>query len=256
MVSRKFINLLVLVSMLASLLLMSGGGQASAQGPTPPDRSSAIKRTKEKQSHRITNADRLAAAKRAAAKKTVAPNGKAVPDQTAAVAAAAAAPTQGGTPNYFGPESNWANSPLPTVDPTTGVATGGIRKFVDSLPGLGAAGANNLGQYIPVAVPDTTTYPGSDYYEIELGQYTEKMHSDLPPTTLRGYRQTNTATATSPVQLPGPADRRPEGPAGAHQVHQQAAHGRRRQPLPAGGHHGDGRRDGPAGDDDHRRATR
>ena len=42
-----------------------------------------------------------------------------------------------------------------------------------------------------MAVPDTTTYPGSDYYEIELGQYTEKMHSDLPATTLRGYRQTN-----------------------------------------------------------------
>ncbi len=78
----------------------------------------------------------------------------------------------------------------------TTTITGGIRKFVDRLPGLTAAGANGLGQYIPVAVPDTTTYPGSDYYEIELGQYTEKMHSDLPPTTLRGYRQTNTADPT------------------------------------------------------------
>ncbi|HET9908304.1 MAG TPA: fibronectin type III domain-containing protein [Anaerolineales bacterium] len=67
----------------------------------------------------------------------------------------------------------------------------GMRKFVDTLPGLGAGAANNLGQYIPVAVPDTTSYPGSDYYEIELGQYTEQMHSDLPPTLLRGYRQTN-----------------------------------------------------------------
>ena len=66
---------------------------------------------------------------------------------------------------------------------------GGIKKFVDSLPGLGAGAANNLGQYIPVAVPDTTTYPGSDYYIIELGEYTEQMHSDLLPTTLRGYRQ-------------------------------------------------------------------
>jgi len=35
-------------------------------------------------------------------------------------------------------------------------------------------------------------YPGSDYYEIELGEYSEQMHSDLPNTTLRGYRQTNT----------------------------------------------------------------
>jgi FtsP/CotA-like multicopper oxidase with cupredoxin domain len=72
----------------------------------------------------------------------------------------------------------------------------GIRKFVDSLPGLGAANANDLGQYLPVGVPDTTTYPGSDYYEIELGQYTEQLHRDLPPTTLRGYRQTNTTDVT------------------------------------------------------------
>ena len=39
------------------------------------------------------------------------------------------------------------------------VLPGGIRKFVDGLPGLGPAGANNLGQYIPVAVADTTTFP-------------------------------------------------------------------------------------------------
>ena len=67
--------------------------------------------------------------------------------------------------------------------------SGGMRKFVNELPGLGAGAANNLGQYIPVAVPDTTTYPGSDYYIIELGEYSEQMHSDLPPTMLRGYRQ-------------------------------------------------------------------
>ncbi len=67
----------------------------------------------------------------------------------------------------------------------------GIRKFVDTLPGLGVAGANNLGQYIPVAVADTTSFPGSDYYEIGLVQYTQKLHSDLPPTTLRGYVQLN-----------------------------------------------------------------
>ncbi len=67
----------------------------------------------------------------------------------------------------------------------------GIRKFVDTLPGLGVAGANNLGKFIPIAVADTVSYPGSDYYEIGLVQYTEKLHSDLPPTTLRGYVQLN-----------------------------------------------------------------
>ena len=46
-----------------------------------------------------------------------------------------------------------------TVNPATGlpvmVDTGkALRKFVDTLPGLGAAKANNLGQYIPVAVPE------------------------------------------------------------------------------------------------------
>lgn len=61
-------------------------------------------------------------------------------------------------------------APLITINDATGTGaaatatiggplTGGIRKFVDSLPGLNAAGANNLGQYIPVAIPDTTSYP-------------------------------------------------------------------------------------------------
>lgn len=100
--------------------------------------------------------------------------------------------------------SNYS-APIITIEDPTGVdaaatpligapAVGtGIRKFRDSLPGLcGQPGAMNVnGQCIPVAVPDTATYGGSDYYEIELNQYTEKLHSDLPLTTLRGYRQTN-----------------------------------------------------------------
>jgi FtsP/CotA-like multicopper oxidase with cupredoxin domain len=72
------------------------------------------------------------------------------------------------------------------------VTPGGIKKFVDTLPGFGEANKNNLGQYIPVAVPDTTTYPGTDYYEIGLVQYREKMHTDIPATLLRGYVQLST----------------------------------------------------------------
>jgi FtsP/CotA-like multicopper oxidase with cupredoxin domain len=87
--------------------------------------------------------------------------------------------------------------------PGTGYLIPGLRKFVDGLPGLGAGAANNLGQYIPVAVPDTTTYPGADYYVIELGEYEEQMHSDLPPTKLRGYRQVN--MGGTPYNYLGPA---------------------------------------------------
>ncbi|MCK7493075.1 MAG: hypothetical protein MZW92_17480 [Comamonadaceae bacterium] len=78
-----------------------------------------------------------------------------------------------GIPDYY-TTANWANSPP-------------LAKFVDTLPRLNAP--NNLGQTLPVAVPDTTTYPGSDYYIIELREYSKKMHSDLNPTKLRGYVQ-------------------------------------------------------------------
>jgi parallel beta-helix repeat protein len=73
-----------------------------------------------------------------------------------------------------------------------GPLSGGIRKFIDSLPGLGEVNANNLGNYISVAIPDKTTYPGCDYYEIAVVEYSQKMHSDLPPTLLRGYVQLET----------------------------------------------------------------
>ncbi len=111
---------------------------------------------------------------------------------------------------YFGNHPNYANSPLPIITGVdalgnaTSVAPGtGIRKFVNTLPGLNAA--NDLGQQIPVAVPDTTTFPGSDYYEIAVTQYQEKMHTDLPPTKLRGYCQLiNGACAPGQPQYLGP----------------------------------------------------
>ena len=80
-------------------------------------------------------------------------------------------------PDYFS-TANWAFSPP-------------LPKFVDTLAGVGPTGANNLLNYISVAVPDQTSYPGSDYYEIDLVQYSQKMHTNLPPTRLRGYVQAN-----------------------------------------------------------------
>lgn len=143
----------------------------------------------DKMMKRTTPAERQAAADRAAAKKkqSLSLNESITTiDPFAALAVA----------DYFN-VANYANTQLPAVDASGNVLIGtGVRKFVDSLPGLGRSSANNLGQYIPVAIPDTTTYPGSDYYEISLVEYTEKMHSDLPPTKLRGYMQTNTTDAT------------------------------------------------------------
>ena len=86
-----------------------------------------------------------------------------------------------------------------------------IRKFVDGLPGLGlpgctlglstavppysggTCGQNDLGQYIPIAQKDNATYTDADFYNLGIQQFVVKMHSDLPPTTARGYYQINGA---------------------------------------------------------------
>lgn len=114
-------------------------------------------------------------------------------ERPAAAQTSAVRPQQmgGSRPDYFGGIPYWTN----TVP---------IRKFVDLLPGVNAANANNLGQFIPVAVPDTTTYPGSDYYIIALRQYRERMHSDLPMTKLRGYVQLRGGVPVTPIHYLGP----------------------------------------------------
>jgi FtsP/CotA-like multicopper oxidase with cupredoxin domain len=91
-----------------------------------------------------------------------------------------------------------------TLDVT--VVTGGMQKFVDLLPGIpgvtsyntvangyNSDGSNKLNQYLSLATADKSTYLGSDYYEIAVVEYTEKMHTALPPTRLRGYVQLSTA---------------------------------------------------------------
>ena len=169
---------------LALAVISLWAGQASAQEHLVNGKPPLLLR-------RITNAERRAAAVKAA---------EALKMGVRPFKSPMRAPLPGGIPNYFGPEPNYANSPQPTV--ISGVVTGGgIRKFVDSLPGLGAGNANNLGQYIPVAVPNTAAFPGSDYYQIGLKDYTEKMHSDLPATKLRGYYDIG---GGSPSQYLGP----------------------------------------------------
>ena len=61
---------------------------------------------------------------------------------------------------------------------------GGIKKFLDPLPDLKAI----------IAVPDTLTFPGSDFYVIALTDFQTRMHSSLPTTKLRSYVQVNLGT--------------------------------------------------------------
>jgi FtsP/CotA-like multicopper oxidase with cupredoxin domain len=169
-------------------LFKVGGGLAAAAVATrlnliqPAElvKAAAVTNTKK---GRITPADRKAAGARL--KKYQAQG---------LVPQAVAAMNPGGMPDYFGTIPNWANSPMPTVDATGVITGGGIHKFINSLEGLGPTGANDLGNYIPVGHPDTTTYLGSDYYEITLEDWTHQFHGDLLPTTIRGYRQSNTGT--------------------------------------------------------------
>jgi FtsP/CotA-like multicopper oxidase with cupredoxin domain len=86
-------------------------------------------------------------------------------------------------PDYFGTTPNWGFSPP-------------IQKFVDALPDLTSI----------IATADTTSFPGSDYYEIELVEYsTWQFNADLPATPkLRGYRQTNVAGTLPEPSYMGP----------------------------------------------------
>ncbi|MEI7833065.1 MAG: fibronectin type III domain-containing protein [bacterium] len=154
--------LLFLLCLVAAISLVIGQGFAQS----PPNNGilpNGVTRT------HMTNAQHIAAAQRAAAKRLA--SGEAAPVPVLDPL---------GVPDYFN-VPNWTNSPL-------------LHKFVDTLPGLGAANANNLGNYIPIAIADTTTYPGSDYYQIGVKDYTQQFHTDLPATTqLRGYIDLNPA---------------------------------------------------------------
>jgi uncharacterized repeat protein (TIGR02543 family) len=130
----------------------------------------------------------------------------------------AAASPSGGTFYANSPSGLWSYTDAFGATRTSNSGTA-LRKFVDSLPGLGSDGCsvgnpvgtgtcheNNLGNYIPIANPKNPPVtwgitgrnaPASDYYEIDTVEYTQKLHSDLPKATnLRGYKDSG---ATSPA---------------------------------------------------------
>ena len=85
-----------------------------------------------------------------------------------------------------------------------------LRKFVDTLPGLTSGNTNTFaagqtGNYLSVAVADTSTYPGSEYFIIGVVEYTQWMHSDLQkPTILRGYVQLYPRLSERPLGASNP----------------------------------------------------
>ena len=72
-----------------------------------------------------------------------------------------------------------------------------VRKFVVGLPGLGPDGANEIGQYIPLATGSTRHFAGrvTDVYDLAVAEYRQTMHPDLPgPTRFWGYRDAAAGT--------------------------------------------------------------
>ncbi|MGD0213750.1 MAG: multicopper oxidase domain-containing protein [Terriglobales bacterium] len=70
-----------------------------------------------------------------------------------------------------------------------------LQKFVTSLPGLGPSGANEIGQYIPLATKNTVKFAGlsTDVYNLAAAEYSELMHPDLPGKThFFGYTDLHT----------------------------------------------------------------
>ena len=193
MASRRFLNRMFSIVAVACLILGVVGQVGAAKNPPPPNakgngqmRSTTLAQRKA--------ARLLQAPQQKGVSKTFAGVNPATAQMSTLTTAAPALAQMSAPlsqPDYYG-VANWANSPLPQID-ATGAITGGMRKFVDTLPGLSFASAspvtgNDLGQYIPVAFADTTSFtgtatnPSADYYEIGLVQYREQMHADLPNT--------------------------------------------------------------------------
>ncbi len=233
MLYRKFPNLVLSIIIIATFLY-GAGAPAGAQTPVPPPASGSGATAQSSgvgnydsqgrslgtgQMRSMTMAQRIAAAlhinlqKKGAsvnfagidpAKAQYSPLA-AGPDSKIAKPGelATMAPAPLAAPDYFG-VANWANSPLPQVTGAGALVPGtGMRKFVDTLPGLCALGVNDLLQCIPLAVAATNIFTGTDYYEIAVVEYREQMHADLPATgtKLRGYVQVVPSTFPGAVAL-------------------------------------------------------
>ncbi|AMV72478.1 hypothetical protein JCM30471_09950 [Desulfuromonas carbonis] len=218
---RKTGQLMMRTLGLVVLLLTAWCGSAFAAGTVSPELAAKIERIRSQQDQRISNQERQAAADSLKAlREQIHLYRQQQNDPTKRTKGGGGVTTQGlpgvdfdtiptgpneflldgrpKPPDYF-TTANWAFTPP-------------IAKFVDTLSDLSAVDANgdciranNLGQCLPVAVPDTVTYPGADYYEISLREWSEVMHSDMPlGTPVRGYIQTNDGTAAGATNCSNP----------------------------------------------------
>jgi spore coat protein A len=60
-----------------------------------------------------------------------------------------------------------------------------IRKFAVGLPGIGPSGANEIGQYLPLATKQSMSFAGqaADFYDLVATPFSQHMHPDLPGKT-------------------------------------------------------------------------
>ena len=169
--------------LLLAALLAVAGASASAQAKraamTPRAQAIAMMNTAKHRYHGLTLHGRVTPSQRAAAAK-LAVAARAAASISLPWLATTTVPVTSSVPDYWGTYPNWAFSPL------------GLRKFVDPLPVL-----------VP-AVPDKTTFAGSDYYEFAVVQFSQKLHTDLANSTeLRGYVQLETpANAGTSAHVP------------------------------------------------------
>ena len=152
-----------------------------------------------------TQAQREQAAKNAARRRAAAGKGGALQSQPQTSTCGLPAWQPCGTANYFTSTTpNYAlsrftetQSSVDPVLPKTFTIVTGIRKFQNGLAGLGPANQNDLLNYIPIAKPMINVWGnGGDYYEIGLQDYTQKLHTDIPATQLRGYADLNGASSS------------------------------------------------------------
>jgi FtsP/CotA-like multicopper oxidase with cupredoxin domain len=86
--------------------------------------------------------------------------------------------------------------------PGSGYVSGGLKKFVDTLPGIPAADPAKNNNAADKGDTSTWKAPAADYYWIGLIQFKQKMHRDLPDTTIRGYVQLTRSPTSFPIVAP------------------------------------------------------